>query len=105
LLGDSVALHSDGGGKASAVPTVMTDREKIARFFIGIGRNFEAAGEKYQVRFTSFNGSPGVLVYEDGRPATAMSLEIQHGKISAIFAHRNPVKLRGFESNQGAFQS
>jgi RNA polymerase sigma-70 factor (ECF subfamily) len=97
LLGDSAALYSDGGGKASAVPNVLADREKIARFFINIAHNLESAAEKDEVHFTSFNGAPGVLIYLGGHPVTAMSLEVRDGKIAAIFAHRNPDKLRRFE--------
>jgi RNA polymerase sigma-70 factor, ECF subfamily len=97
LLGDSAELHSDGGGKASAVPTVLTGREAIARFFVDITRNSKAGSERQEVRFTIFNGAPGVLIYVNNHPVTAMSLEIQDGKIAAIFAQRNPDKLRGFE--------
>ena len=97
LLGDSTALHSDGGGKANAVPTVLTDREQIARFFVSISHNFDPRAGNIETRFTSFNGAPGVLISLDGHPATALSLEIRDGKIAAIFAHRNPDKLRWFE--------
>lgn len=94
LFGEGVALYSDGGGKASAVPKVLTEREVIARFFIGVVRNLDADG--FEVRPTQFNGAPGVLFLVGGVIVTALSLDVRDGKIAAIFGHRNPDKLREF---------
>lgn len=94
LFGEEVALYSDGGGKASAVPEVLTDRAVIAKFFIGIVRNLEAA--RFEIRTTRFNGAPGVLFLVGGGIVTALSLDVRDGKIAAIFGHRNPDKLREF---------
>lgn len=97
LLEESASLYSDGGGKAQAVPTVLSGREKVARFFVNIARTPGAVFGKSHVQFTTFNGAPGAIISVDGHPVTALSLEIQEGKIAAIFAHRNPDKLRSFE--------
>lgn len=99
LLEESAALHADGGGKASAVRDVVMGREAVARFFSRLGAMFAAGGEKFQMHPTAFNGAPGMLIYEEGRPITALSLEIHEGKIAAIFAHRNPDKLQAFEKS------
>ncbi len=96
LLGEGAALYSDGGGKASAVPKVLDDRAVIAKFFIGISRQGGPARGFYETQPTRFNGTPGVLILMDGKVVTALSLEIADGKISRIFAHRNPEKLREF---------
>lgn len=96
LLGESAALYSDGGGKASAIAEVLTSRESIAKFFINIARTDGPAGAFYETSLTNFNGAPGVLVHVDGKPVTALALEIVDGKIAKIFAHRNPDKLHGF---------
>lgn len=93
LFGESAALYSDGGGKASAVREILTDRLAIARFFIKIMRGF---GPETEFRSTNFNGAPGVLFLANGRIITALALEIREGKIAAIFGHRNPDKLREF---------
>lgn len=93
LFSESVALYSDGGGKASAVHEVLRDRETIARFFIKIVQNF---GPEIEIRPTSFNGAPGILFVERSQVATALALDIQDGRIAAIFGHRNPDKLREF---------
>lgn len=100
LLGDSAALYSDGGGKVSAIVRVLQDRLAIARLFIGLSRQ-PKTGQVFQtVQPTTFNGAPGLLLYLNGHVATALSLEIREGKIAAIFAHRNPDKLQGFEPSR-----
>jgi RNA polymerase sigma-70 factor (ECF subfamily) len=48
LFGDSVAFYSDGGGKATAVPRVLTDPAVIAKFFIGIVQKLER--EQFETR-------------------------------------------------------
>jgi len=98
LLEESASLYSDGGGKAQAVPTVLSGREKVARFFVNIARTPGAATAKSTMRFTTFNGAPGAIISVEGRAVTALSLEIHDGKIAAIFAHRNPDKLRSLNS-------
>ncbi|WP_038167201.1 sigma-70 family RNA polymerase sigma factor [Verrucomicrobium sp. BvORR106] len=102
LLGEDAALHSDGGGKAQAVATVLHGRDKIARFFAGIMRGSEAGESGYGVRETTFNGAPGVLLFSGGKLVTAMTVEVRDGKIAAIFAHRNPDKLKWFSESDGA---
>lgn len=97
LLGQDAALYSDGGGKASAVPKVLLGREMIAKFFISISRQGGPARGFYETSLTTFNGAPGVLILVDGKPVTALSLEVVEGKIRKIFAHRNPDKLRVFQ--------
>ena len=99
LFGDGVAFYSDGGGKAAAVPKVLTEREVIAKFFIGVVRKLEA--ERHEIRATWFNGAPGVLFLAGGVVVTALSLDVREGKIIAIFGHRNPEKLREFAADHG----
>jgi RNA polymerase sigma-70 factor, ECF subfamily len=96
LLGESVALYSDSGGKAAAAGRVLIGPEEIARFLTNISRTRRAMFE--EVRATFFNGVPGALFFEEGHVGTALSLEIQDGKIAAIFTHRNPDKLQSFEA-------
>lgn len=100
LLGESAALYSDGGGKASAVPKVLEGREAIAKFFISISRQGGPARGFYETAPTSFNGAPGILIQQDGATVTALALEIVEGKIRKIFAHRNPDKLALFQESE-----
>ncbi len=43
-----------------------------------------------------FNGTIGVLVFEDEQLATAMTIETSFGRINRIYAVRNPSKFGGF---------
>lgn len=99
LLGEGVSLYSDGGGKANALPQVLTGRDAIAKFFVGVAKLGGSGGGFLHTRATNFNGAPGMLIDFEGHPATALSLDIQNGKIVKIFAHRNPDKLRAFEGD------
>jgi len=94
LFGESVSFYSDGGGKATAVSKVLTERAAIAKFFIRIVQGLEA--DHFEARPTHFNGAPGVLFLVDGTIVSALSLDIRDGKIAAIFGHRNPDKLQKF---------
>jgi len=95
LFGESTSFYSDGGGKATAVPKILTDRQVIAKFFIKIVQSLETQG-RYEMSPIHFNGAPGILISVEGQIVSALSLEIQNGKITAIFGHRNPDKLREF---------
>ena len=44
------------------------------------------------------NGSPAARVEIDGTLDTAVSLTIEHGRITRIYAIRNPHKLAGLDS-------
>jgi RNA polymerase sigma-70 factor (ECF subfamily) len=94
MLGDSVALYSDGGGKAAAASKVLVGRDEILRFFLNVFRANRTAFA--DAKTTLFNGAPGILLLENGHVATAISFEVQNGKIAGIFAHRNPDKLWRF---------
>jgi hypothetical protein len=43
-----------------------------------------------------FNGSPGLLVYDEDRLVAAVSMSVDAGVIRGIYAHRNPEKLAAF---------
>jgi RNA polymerase sigma-70 factor (ECF subfamily) len=73
----------------------------IAKFFVNVVRAGEASADGFEARLTTFNGAPGLLLVVKGHPVTALSLDVQDGKIHAIFAHRNPDKLRLFEEQAG----
>jgi RNA polymerase sigma-70 factor (ECF subfamily) len=101
MLVEDASLYSDGGGKATAVPKVLTGRDIITKFFINISKPGGPARGFYETKLTSFNGSPGALILMDGQAVTAMALEIVNGKITKIFAQRNPDKLRAFQATAG----
>jgi RNA polymerase sigma-70 factor, ECF subfamily len=91
-LADDAALHTDHGGKAAAARRTIFGAGKIARFFVGVTQRF--APSDAATRVANINGQPGVIVYSNGRPETAIVLETESGKLVRIYAIRNPDKLR-----------
>lgn len=91
VLAEDVELRADGGGKAAAAAAVLRGRDAVGAFLAKVWA--EAARRPLQVVDCRFNGGPGLLVYEDGMPATAISIEVSGGAIRRIFGQRNPDKL------------
>ncbi|MEM7204000.1 MAG: RNA polymerase sigma factor SigJ [Planctomycetota bacterium] len=95
LLASDVVLHSDGGGKAPAARAPIDGAAAVARFFT---RVFATAAQQHlQLRPAWFNGAPGRLVLEEERVVSAFHFHVEHGRIAAIFVHRNPDKLTRFD--------
>jgi RNA polymerase sigma-70 factor (ECF subfamily) len=95
LLADSVELHSDGGGKVQAVPEILRGLDAVGRFFSKIGPAYWS-GPSVSIVPHWFNGVPGILIYHDGRLNTALSASITDGRITGLYALRNPDKLAAF---------
>ncbi|MCU1219591.1 MAG: polymerase sigma-70 factor [Candidatus Angelobacter sp.] len=91
LLADDVVLHSDGGGKAIAVPNVVHGVDGVTRGILG--------GLKKLVprdlvrRLAQINGAPGVISYLHGKPFSVLTLDVLKGRIQAIYIVTNPEKL------------
>lgn len=98
LFAEDIEFWSDGGGKVSAIPIVLTDSRKISKFFISIIGNAAQRNEVYRHEFVTVNHRQGLILSKqqneaDWQLATVFSFEFQHGKIARIFAVRNPDKL------------
>lgn len=89
-LSEDAVLYSDGGGKAAAALNPIRSADHIARFFFGIGR-------KYNLPFVSqsivVNGGPGFALLYEGHLHSIACLDIDDGRIAAIYLTRNPDKL------------
>jgi RNA polymerase sigma-70 factor (ECF subfamily) len=93
MLAADVSVHADGGGKRPAAPApifgfdaVMKASETLADIF--------RKNPSTPVRACFVNGLPGFVTLEaDGELATT-ALEIEYGRIAAIYVVRNPDKLR-----------
>lgn len=92
VLAEDAVLHSDGGGKVAAVRNPLHGGDTIARFFEGIFRK----QRDFEVEDIWINGAPGKLLRLEAKPATAFHAEVANGRITAIWAQRNPDKLIGF---------
>lgn len=93
MLAADVSLHADGGGKRPAArapilgfDAVMRVHEVLADLFFRNGSTLVRAG--------FVNGLPGFITLEADGEIQTTALEIEDGKIAAIYVVRNPDKLR-----------
>ena len=94
LLDPDAVLTSDGGGVVRAFPRPIHGAREIATFLSGLG----AHRLGLTLRPSAVNGSPALLIYEQGRIATVLALGIRDGRITSIDAIRNPQKFHGLRS-------
>ncbi|OAP36500.1 RNA polymerase subunit sigma [Sinorhizobium glycinis] len=93
LLAADVSIHSDGGGKRSAaiVPIIgFAAVMKVHEYLAGL---FRKDGSKL-VRAGFVNGLPGFVTLEADGELQTTALDIEDGKVAAIYVVRNPDKLR-----------
>ena len=95
VLAPDVVLVADGGGIAQAVVNPVSGAKKVANLL----RTFPKFGGGATVLPVALNGSPGARIVglEDGHD-TAITFVVEGGRISRIYAVRNPAKLGGLES-------
>jgi RNA polymerase sigma-70 factor (ECF subfamily) len=91
LLSNNAALHSDGGGKAIALPNVIHGAEDVARIILD--RMSTVTPKNLVVRLAQINGEPGFVSYLNGKPFSALTLDSGEGSITAIYIVTNPQKL------------
>lgn len=96
LLTSEVELHSDSGGLVKTAPGILRGPEEVSRFFTRVWRESSNVDARLHLVEQKFNGQPGVLIMQGAHRIAAISLAITDGKISRIFAHRNPHKLAAF---------
>jgi len=96
LLADDAILYSDGGGKRAAALNPIYGRDKIVRFVVGtFGKTGLPPPER--VMRVSVNGMPGLVLIDPGGSPETIALEIGNNGVAAIYAVRNPDKLRHVE--------
>lgn len=93
LLSADATVYSDGGGKVSAATRPIVGLEAIMRLHAGLAHIY-ARNASRLVRYGLINGLPGFVTVEHDEILQTTALEIQDGKIVAIYVTRNPEKLR-----------
>lgn len=88
MLTEDVELHSDGGGKATAARVVISGRNRVARFLVGV------LGKPYMqdVGVATVNGEPGLVFRSGDAIHSVLSLQPE-GDVQAIYITANPDKL------------
>jgi RNA polymerase sigma-70 factor, ECF subfamily len=92
LLTDEVLFVSDGGGKVPSASVPVTGSERVTQLLLGLKRK-GAAGVR-RIELVTLNGLPGYALFSDAGVETAIAIEIDNGRIAAMYAVRNPDKLR-----------
>src|ERR1700751_4502323 len=91
LLARDVVLHSDGGGKAVALPKQIKGADKVAR---GILHSMQNTVPKEVVGHVAhINGKRAVIAYLHGKPFSVVSVNVSQGRIKDVFVVTNPDKL------------
>jgi RNA polymerase sigma-70 factor (TIGR02957 family) len=88
VLAPDVVVVSDGGGFAPAARRPIRGAERVASQLI---RGKDALG--FEATAVWLNASPAIRLDVDGKVDTAVSLTVEDGRITQIFAIRNPHKL------------
>jgi RNA polymerase sigma-70 factor (TIGR02957 family) len=89
VLAPDVVVVSDGGGVVSAALRPITGADRVAAFLGGLARKVGA----FEARPMWLNGGPAMRIDLDTALDTVASLVIEDGRITRIYAIRNPHKL------------
>jgi RNA polymerase sigma-70 factor (ECF subfamily) len=93
MLAADVSAHADGGGKRSAAMEPIVGFDPVMKVHEYLAAHFRKNGSKL-VRAGFVNGLPGFITLESDGELQTTALEIEDGKIAAIYVVRNPDKLR-----------
>ncbi|RDI54129.1 RNA polymerase sigma-70 factor [Nocardia mexicana] len=96
VLAPDVVQISDGGGLVTAARRPITGAAPVATYLIGLARN---SMRDMDVEFGSFNALPAILFRSgaEGTLDSVLMIELSGDRIAALYAVRNPDKLRATE--------
>lgn len=97
LLAADVVAYADGGGKVPAAPAPISGLEPVLQAHRTLAQIF-ARKMSHMVRYAVINGLPGFITIEGDNTLQTTALQIEDGKIVAIYVTRNPDKLRHLAS-------
>ncbi len=93
MLAADVSSHADGGGKRPAAMNPIVGFAAVMKFHEMLAALFRKHGSKL-VRAGFINGLPGFITLEADGELQTTALDIEDGKITAIYIVRNPDKLK-----------
>jgi RNA polymerase sigma-70 factor (ECF subfamily) len=93
MLAADVSVHADGGGKRSAATAPVVGFDAVMKVQERLAALFKENASKL-VRAGFINGLPGFVTLEADGELQTTALDIEDGKIAAIYVVRNPDKLR-----------
>jgi RNA polymerase sigma-70 factor (ECF subfamily) len=93
ILAPNVVLLGDGGGVVQAVPDPVAGARRVAEPAAELGRSGEAA----TLRSARVNGHPALILRLHGEIDTVVSVRVDDGLVTGLYAVRNPMKLSRVE--------
>ncbi|WP_329789528.1 RNA polymerase sigma-70 factor [Lentzea sp. DG1S-22] len=93
LLAPDVVFLGDGGGVKQAVPRPVVGASKVARLLLG--GLLKVTG--WEMEPAQVNGYPALVVKFGGELDTVIAVRMEEGRISGLYAVRNPEKLSHME--------
>jgi RNA polymerase sigma-70 factor (ECF subfamily) len=93
MLATDVSVHADGGGKRPAARQPILGFDAVMKVHEGLAIHFRKYGSKL-VRAGFINGLPGIVTLEADGELQTTALDIEDGKVAAIYIVRNPDKLK-----------
>lgn len=93
MLAADVSLHSDGGGKRPAALKPILGVAHVMQVHKALAVLFRKHASKL-VRVSLINGLPGFVTQEADGELQTTALDIEDGKVAAIYVMRNPDKLK-----------
>jgi RNA polymerase sigma-70 factor (ECF subfamily) len=88
VLAPDVVVVADGGGFVAAARRPIKGAERVAGLLIAGLRSLD-----FEAKAVWLNGSPAARIDIGGELDTAVSLAVENGRITRIYAIRNPHKL------------
>ena len=86
------AIHiSDGGGVVRAALRPLHGAERLARLYNQLAQYLRGVGVRYEL--SSLNGAPALFLYEGDTLTSALWIDCDDERITAIHALRHPAKL------------
>jgi len=93
MLAADVSVHADGGGKRPAALEPVVGFDAVMKVHEFLAAHFRQNGSRL-VRAGFVNGLPGFITLEADGELQTTALDVEDGKIAAIYVVRNPDKLR-----------
>ncbi|MBV9648474.1 MAG: RNA polymerase sigma-70 factor, partial [Candidatus Eremiobacteraeota bacterium] len=98
LLAKDVAMYIDAGTTAP-IPNVIRGSDKVSRGLMSGARRLTG---NVVMRTATINGEPGIVTYLDGRPYSVLIVQIENGRVEAVYIVADPAKLAHLPALQDA---
>jgi RNA polymerase sigma-70 factor (ECF subfamily) len=93
MLADDVSVHSDGGGRVPAALKPILGVDQVMKLHKRLAQLFAEKGSTL-LRTGFVNGLPGFITREADGVLQTTALQIEDGRVAAIYIVRNPDKLQ-----------